>query len=241
MRSSFRVLQQFKNEAFVLCPKRCAQEVEKKMAIARITRISGAITLLITIFSLSLPAYAKYGGGIGEPNDPYLIYTAEQMNAIGTEPNDWGRYFKLMVDIDLAAYENSDFNIIGSLTSPFTGVFDGNNHTISNFNYTSSKIHYLGLFGRIHGPHTVIKTLGLKNCNVEAGEGNWVGVLVGSLGEGRVTECFADGGSVGGRYHVGGLVGYNSNGMILNSHSNITVNGFRNVGGLVGEHFRTVH
>jgi len=38
------------------------------MAIARITRISGAITLLITIFSLSLPACPKYSAGtvIGE-------------------------------------------------------------------------------------------------------------------------------------------------------------------------------
>jgi len=43
------------------------------MAIARITRISGAITLLITIFSLSLPAQGQYGGGIGDPNDPYLV------------------------------------------------------------------------------------------------------------------------------------------------------------------------
>jgi len=32
---------------------------------------------------------AKYGGGTGEPNDPYLIYTAEQLDDIGAEPNDW--------------------------------------------------------------------------------------------------------------------------------------------------------
>ena len=51
------------------------------MAIARITRTSGAITLLITIFSLCLPAYAKYSGGTGESNDPYKIATAGEDNA----------------------------------------------------------------------------------------------------------------------------------------------------------------
>ena len=51
------------------------------MAIPRITRISGAITLLITIFSLSLPAYTQYSSSTGEPNDPYKIATAGEDNA----------------------------------------------------------------------------------------------------------------------------------------------------------------
>ena len=29
------------------------------------------------------------GGGSGTAEDPYLIYTAEQMNAIGANPTDW--------------------------------------------------------------------------------------------------------------------------------------------------------
>jgi len=85
---------------------------------------------------------AKYGGGTGEPNDPYLIYTAEQLDDIGAEPNDWDKHFKLMADIDLSAYEGTDFNIIGYWVQwyfpdnmPFTGVFDGNGHRISNFTY----------------------------------------------------------------------------------------------------------
>ena len=52
-------------------------------------------------FMLDAVAQRKYGGGTGEPNDPYLIYTPEQMNAIGAEPNDWSKHFKLMADIDL--------------------------------------------------------------------------------------------------------------------------------------------
>ena len=37
--------------------------------------------LLVVLF-ITLPVRAQYGGGTGEPNDPYLIYTAEQMNAV---------------------------------------------------------------------------------------------------------------------------------------------------------------
>jgi len=46
------------------------------------------VVLLPFAFLLSSPpAYAKYGGS-GDPNDPYLIYTAEQMNEIGANRGD---------------------------------------------------------------------------------------------------------------------------------------------------------
>ncbi len=79
----------------------------------RSSRILRTIPLLIAVCFLSFPAQAQYGGGNGEPNDPYLIYTAEQMNAIGADANDWDKHFRLMADIDLAAYTGTDFNIIG--------------------------------------------------------------------------------------------------------------------------------
>jgi len=39
-------------------------------------------TCALVLFNIALPAQAKYGGGTGEPNDPYLIFDANQMNAI---------------------------------------------------------------------------------------------------------------------------------------------------------------
>ena len=79
---------------------------------------------------LPLPVHAQYGGGTGEPNDPYLIFTAAQMNAIGAEPNDWDKHFKLKEDIDLKDFGGSSFNLIGSSLQPFRVVFDGGGHTI---------------------------------------------------------------------------------------------------------------
>ncbi len=59
----------------------------------------------------------------GEANYPYLIYTAEQMNANGAEPNDWDKHFKLMADIDMSAYSGTQFNIIGTGTAMLSRAF----------------------------------------------------------------------------------------------------------------------
>ena len=116
---------------------------DEKMKEVITSRILRTITLLITICLFTFPAYAKYGGGSGESNDPYLIYTAEQMNTIGLHGEDRDKHFKLMADIDLAAYTGTDFNII----SYFRGVFDGNGKKILNFSYTSTDADGIGLFG----------------------------------------------------------------------------------------------
>ena len=69
-------------------------------------KIRWAISLfLVMLYFSGLPAQAEYGGGSGVARDPYLIYTAEQMNEIGAETNDWDKHFKLMADIDLSAFK----------------------------------------------------------------------------------------------------------------------------------------
>jgi hypothetical protein len=175
------------------------------------------IRLLLCVLSLTLPAQAQYGGGTGESNNPYLIYTAEQMNAIGAEPNDWDKHFKLMADIDLSKYTEDEFNIIGYYVSLFhvdnkffTGIFDGENHKISNFNYTSTDKDCIGLFRCVDTKTAQIKDLRLIDPNVDAGTGSNVGSLVGYLRDVRnesITGCCVEGGCVSGSAFVGGLVG----------------------------------
>jgi len=53
------------------------------MATSSNSGICRATLLTITIFSLSFPAYTKYSGGTGEPNDPYKIAMAEDMLLLG--------------------------------------------------------------------------------------------------------------------------------------------------------------
>ncbi|MFC1738235.1 LamG-like jellyroll fold domain-containing protein [Planctomycetota bacterium] len=111
-----------------------------------------------------------YGGGSGTAEDPYLIYTAAQMSAIGATPSDQEKHFKLMADIDLSYYTGTQFNIIGSEGNPFMGVFDGKGHTISNFTYLSEGTDYIGVFGVVNGHNAEIKDLGLLEPNLSGGD-----------------------------------------------------------------------
>jgi len=205
----------------------------QKMTKARNSRVLWVIPLLAAILFLSFPAYAKYGGGTGEPNDPYLIYTAEQLNTIGLNQEDADKHFKLMADIDLSAYQGDSFNRIGSYDPPptvpsywrlsFTGVIDGNYHTISNFTYVVDVNEPLredgqygdedvGLFGTIYGPQAQIKNLGLIDPNIYPAATcservSYVGAIAGHLGQGSITNCYVEGGRVSADRSVGGLVG----------------------------------
>jgi hypothetical protein len=203
----------------------------------RISGLLGNITVLVIVSCCNLPAQAKYGGGTGEPNDPYLIYDANQMNAIGADSNDWDKQFKLMSDIDLSGYTGTTFNIIGtSLDNAFTGIFDGNNHTFVNFTYNSNAINCIGLFRFVYGPNVQIKNLGLIDPNVDVEMGRYIGSLVGRLSGGTITNCYVEGGSVSGNRSVGGLVGYNG-GKITNCYTAASVSGRNFIGGLVGENY----
>jgi hypothetical protein len=198
------------------------------------------------MFTYKLDAIAekKYGGGIGDPNFPYLIYTPEQMNEIGPDFSNWGKQFKLMADIDLGAYTGTSFNIIGiNEFSAFTGVFDGNSKTISNFTFTSTDVNNIGLFGYV-GYDAEIIGLGLIDPNIDAGTGSYVGSLAGQ-NSGTIINCYVVGGSVSGNSFVGGLVGSNavvgdgeiemlSAGTIRSSFSGVQLSGIQNIGGLAG-------
>jgi hypothetical protein len=213
------------------------------------TRISSLLWKITVLFVICccLPAQAEYGGGTGEPNDPYLISTPAQMNTIGIDPCDWDKHFKLMADIDLSGYTGTSFNIIapdvndaedGFQGITFIGVFDGNGHTISNFTYyTPTWKDYMGLFGYVDGPSAEIKALGLISPDVDTGWGWKVGSLVGR-NLGTISNCYVDGGSVSGSTYVGRLVGENwYSGVVVNCYTTGSVSGTQMVGGLVGRNF----
>jgi hypothetical protein len=192
--------------------------------------------LIFAIFiSLAVGAtQARYSGGSGEPNDPYRIANAEDLNDIGNYEEDWSKNFILVNDVNLAQYTGSQFKVIGRFArwsptdKPFTGVFDGNNHKVRNFTWASTGRSYIGLFGFAGGQ---IKNLGMENVDVNAVNRGIVGALVGYSG-GIIMDCYSTG-SVSGMSAVGGLVGTNI-GRLTNCYSTGHVTGNDRVGGLVG-------
>jgi len=200
----------------------------------RCLRSTMACLVWLAICLLAAPGQAEYGGGTGRPDDPYLIYTAEQMNQIGANRQDWDKHFKLMADIDLGSYTGKSFNITGtSKNDAFRGVFDGNGKEIANFRYSSASKSNAGLFGYLRGPNAKIRNLGLVNPRVTADK--YVGSLVGYANEGVFVNCYARGGRISGKESIGGLIGYVRTGRITNCRvEGANVSGDEEVGGLIG-------
>jgi hypothetical protein len=149
----------------------------------------------------------KYGGGLGDGNYPYLIYDANQMNAIGANPNDWDKHFKLCADINLSAYTGTSFNIIGGSSPYFSGVFDGNDYQITAFTYIDKTQPRVGLFGRTT-ESSEIRNVRLVDVNL-CGYYD-VGSVVGK-NYGKVKSCSVTG-VITGQEDVGGLIGENGYG-----------------------------
>ncbi len=93
-----------------------------------------------------------YGGGTGEPNDPFQIWTAEQFVAINTHSEDWATHFRLMADVNLVGVAPELIAPIGNLTVPFSGVFDGNHFAIENYLLNDETCVDVGIFGVVGLP-----------------------------------------------------------------------------------------
>jgi hypothetical protein len=207
-----------------------------------------AAVLLLTGVST---ATAKYRGGTGEPNDPYRIATAADLIALGETPEDYDKHFILTADIDLdpnlPGRKVFDKAVIAPDTDPvkggfegpaFTGVFDGDRHTILHLTIAGGSC--LGLFGKLgssDAPACEVRNLGLVDVFV-MGSGTHIGGLVG-YNWGSVTQCYSNG-LVRGSSLVGGLVGFNGiirGSSIRASYSTGSVSGHASVGGLVGYNY----
>lgn len=87
-------------------------------------------------FAENYAATAAYTGrGSGTQADPYIVTTPAQLQEMA---NDLDAYYKLNNDI----YLSSSWSPIGSVNAPFSGVIDGNGHTI--YLYDKVLIAYAG-------------------------------------------------------------------------------------------------
>lgn len=194
-------------------------------------------------------------GGSGTVEDPFLITSAHELACIGFYPR---AHYQLTADIDLAPKIWP-----GAVIDSFGGILDGNGYVIRNLHITGegnlgfintltadAQLSNLGLLDAEitatdkSGYSTGVGTLvayndGLiNNCRsigTVISERNRVGGLVGWNYAGRLIDCSSRG-AVNGKTSVGGLVGYNDTGSILRSTSSCTVSGRAAVGGLVGDH-----
>lgn len=140
--------------------------------------------------------------------------------------------------------------------TPFSGEFDGKGHSIKNLRINGRCC--LGLFGMLSFD-ACVHHLQVTDVNVVGG-GACIGGLAG-YNYGRVLSCHCTGSVLGyyqlffrrcdnrlataivpmrgpdavGSTYVGGLIGYNQYGAVIDCHSSVTVTGYAHIGGLVGQ------
>ena len=146
------------------------------------------VVLTLLILSLTIPCLAKYSGGSGEPNDPYQIATAKDLNDIGNHIEDFNKCFIMTADIDLADYNGLGgrpaFHNIGT----FTGFFDGNNKQIMKLTMEGG-IFGAALFSVVDGTAAVIKDVIMVDAEVNDFSSGGLACLIGTLREGTVSNC----------------------------------------------------
>ena len=190
-------------------------------------RISLLVVLIMLTLSLSAwdgTVATSYAGGDGSAEHPYEIANAEQLALLAQRTNqqltgDSALHYILTQDIDLLCIHNGDtinWDPIGkgpysaSDDRPlrgwkyFRGVFDGQNHTISNL-YCHTDSSCVGLFGA--AIYATFRNIRIVGADLKT-SGRHVGSLCGWLGyNSQVTNVITEKGSIVGYTNVGGIVG----------------------------------
>jgi filamentous hemagglutinin family protein len=191
--------------------------------------------------SLGTPTNYIPGVAAGLLTAYQLVDNVDQLQTVGSY---LGQNFALGKNIDASATQGwnngAGFVPIGSLATPFTGNFDGLNHTITNLYINAPFTDYVGLFGAVNANGITIRNVGLNNPMIVGLD--YTGGLIGSIscagncGPTSVTNDYVSLGNVTGNAYVGGLIGLSngSNIVVSNDHAGTAIFGGGNAGGLVG-------
>lgn len=160
---------------------------------------------------------------VADADGVYRISSAEELVGMMNDskyPN-CNKYQNVVLecDIDLAGNTISGF---GDASGFFDGIFDGQGHSISNFNIDATdRTYYAGLFNQVSqysGTNTVIKNLIVKNATV-AGSGQ-VGVIAGGMNGNTIVEnCKVYNSTVKAVKKVGSVVGYTAGGTVKDNYA----------------------
>ena len=159
----------------------------------------------------------------------HTVSTPEQLIAWAEEVRKGNRSLNCTLAADITLTE--PWTPVGTdYQNPYTGTFDGNNHTIRGLTVTGSN-EYAGLFGYI-GSGGTVKNVKLEDVQITSDHqyANVGGVA--GINNGTIENC-----SVSGRvrgYSAGGVVGQQYSGSITLCNSSATVQGTSQVGGVVG-------
>ena len=182
-----------------------------------------------------------FADGRGTKDDPFQVKTFTQLKKIN---NYRTKHFVQIADID---GKGKTLKTMFSKSKPFTGTYDGQDYTISNFVLTKAN-YRLGVFGEAD-VDSVLKNIHLENvsANVKTTSTLFAGALAGQT-YGTIQDCsvnninikitdetLADADTKYIYNACGGVVGRVTGGLITGSSAeDVTISKTRDVGGLAG-------
>lgn len=171
----------------------------------------------------------------GDGNQEAIIYETIEINttqdllalADNCYVDSWSKNKSVVLKSDLDLSEVKDFKAI----PVFSGIFDGEGHTISGFNHTGAG--YVTGFFRYIESTGIVRNLTLKGSIEGDDEEECIGGLCG-VNYGTIRNCTFRG-TVKGRDTIGGIVGINeSSGTVLNCTAKGRILGNYSTGGIAG-------
>lgn len=198
--------------------------------------------------------------GNGTEAEPYLIQNVGGFTYF-SENHESGKYYRLTRDISLGTNSGEPWIPIGTEEKPFTGILDGDGHTISGlyagsihdsdgrtrynglFAYNGGTIKNLTVEGTIKGTYntggiTAVNTGIITGCTskvIVEGDQRAGGIAASNEAGALIEKCTNYGNVEGGDY-VGGIAGGCLKGVVVNNTNNGAVAGSGSVGGIVGNY-----
>ena len=189
----------------------------------------------------------KFADGDGTQLFPFMIETADQLNAIGADMIYWDMYFGLANDVNCSTL--TSFNPIGFYNNiddklGFSGVFDGRSFKLTGLNWQydlSSQVEYAGIFSYVE--NGIIQNLGIaSDCSVALTgvPPLYAGILVGGNDGGTIKNCHNESNFellVGSECYIGGIIGKNIAGLVKSCWNSGNITSSTWAGGIVGSIF----
>jgi len=172
----------------------------------------------------------------------YICTEAQLLAISGVPATHFAGDFKLMADLNLGNIDMRPFMIGGGGLAQYTGTFDGNGHTISNYKIIAISSGGEGLFGDVRSGG-IVQNLNVADVTITSSvSSRFLGAVVGNCqNAGELKNISATNVTIDspGGNTCGGVVGVVNNSCPLSNltATNITINntnGF-NIGGVVGD------
>lgn len=207
--------------AFITCAFTNGKVFVYKMKEATDWQAGEEYTYTVSLAAAKDPGYTIEGDG------SYTVTTADGLKNVAKLVNEEGKTdINITLDTDLTL--TGEWTPIGTESQPYTGTFDGGNHTITGLKIDQSGTDNVGLIGYL-GSEGKVQNVVLANISVSGA--NYVGGIAGQT-DGTVENCSVNG-TVTGQNQTGGIVGRNFS-TISGCSAEGTVTGKTNVGGISG-------